>query len=101
DSIFDGYSTMVHELTDYLQKNSSTPKAEQDGAWRSAIRAQACDAIRPVLPVATKSTVGIFASGQALESMIMRLRASQSREAQATGDALLAEARKIIPTFLE
>lgn len=101
DSIFDGYSTMVHELTNYLEKNSSTPKAEQDGAWRSAIRAQACDAIRPVLPVATKSTVGIFASGQALESMIMRLRASESREAQTTGDALLAEARKIIPTFLE
>jgi thymidylate kinase/thymidylate synthase ThyX len=101
DSIFDGYSTMVHQLTDYLEKNSSTPKAEQDGAWRGAIRAQACDAIRPVLPVATKSTVGIFASGQALENLIMRLRASESREAQTTGDALLAEARKIIPTFLE
>ncbi len=92
---------MVHQLTDYLEKNSSTPKAEQDGAWRGAIRAQACDAIRPVLPVATKSTVGIFASGQALENLIMRLRASESREAQTTGDALLAEARKIIPTFLE
>ncbi len=101
DTIFEGYSAMVHELTAYLTSNSSTPKSEQDGAWRSAIRAQACDAIRPVLPVATKSTVGIFASGQALESMIMRLRASESLEAQQTGDALLAEARKIIPTFLE
>jgi len=101
DSIFEMYSTMVHDLTDYLQKNSSTPKVEQDGAWRSAIRAQACDAIRPVLPVATKSTVGIFASGQALEALIMRLRASESREAQATGDAILQEARKVIPTFLE
>ncbi|MCA9331927.1 FAD-dependent thymidylate synthase [Candidatus Saccharibacteria bacterium] len=101
DSIFEAYSTMVHNLTDYLQINSSTPKDEQDGAWRSAIRAQACDAIRPVLPVATKSTVGIFASGQALEALIMRLRASESREAQQTGDAILAEARKVIPTFLE
>src|SRR5690606_744881 len=77
------------------------PKDEQDGAWRSAIRAQACDAIRPVLPVATKSTVGIFASGQALEALIMRLRASESREAVATGNAILQEARKVIPTFLE
>jgi dTMP kinase len=101
NSIFELYSTMVHELTDYLQKNSSTSKAEQDGAWRSAIKAQACDAIRPVLPTATKSTVGIFASGQALEMLIMRLRASDSREAQATGDAILAETRKVIPTFLE
>lgn len=101
DSIFEAYSTMVHELTDYLQRHSSTPKEEQDGAWRSAIRAQACDAIRPVLPVATKSTVGIFASGQALESLIMRLRASDSKEAQSVGDKILEEARKTIPTFLE
>ncbi len=101
DSIFEAYSSMVRELTDYLQRNSNTPKHEQDGAWRSAIRAQACDAIRPVLPVATKSTVGIFASGQALEALIMRLRASESKEAQITGDAILKEARKVIPTFLE
>ena len=101
NSIFELYSSMSHELTDYLQKNSKTPKDEQDGAWRSAIKAQACDAIRPVLPVATKSTVGIYASGQALEMLIMRLKASDSREAQTVGEEILREARKVIPTFLE
>lgn len=101
DSIFDTYSSMVRDLTHYLQIHSSTPKEEQDGAWRSAIRAQACDAIRATLPVATKSTVGIFASGQALEALIMRLRASESKEAQAVGEQVLQEARKVIPTFLE
>jgi thymidylate kinase/thymidylate synthase ThyX len=101
DRIFEAYSTMVHELTTYLEKTSSEPDDKRDGAWRSAIRAQACDAIRPVLPVSTKSTVGIFASGQALESLIMRLRASDSKEAQATGNLILEEARKVIPTFLE
>lgn len=101
DTIFDLYSQMVHELTDYLGKSSSVAKDEQDGAWRAAIRAQACDAVRPVLPVSTKSTVGIFASAQALENLIMRLRASDSQEARATGDQILSEARQIIPTFLE
>ncbi|HSX44702.1 MAG TPA: FAD-dependent thymidylate synthase [Candidatus Saccharimonadales bacterium] len=101
DTIFDLYSDMVHELTDYISRKSTVPKAEQDGAWRSAIRAQACDAIRPVLPVATKSTVGIFASAQALESLIMHLRASDSLEAQTVGDQILEEARKAMPTFLE
>lgn len=99
--IFDAYSTMVRSLTDHIASTSNTPKEERDGAWRSAIRAQACDAIRPVLPVATKSTVGIFASGQALESLIMHLRASDSKEAVQTGEALLEESRKVIPTFLE
>lgn len=101
DRIFDAYSTMVHKLTEHLEKSSTEPADKRDGAWRSAIRAQACDAIRFVLPVATKSTVGIFASGQALESLIMRLRASDSKEAQTTGTQLLEEARKVIPTFLE
>lgn len=101
DSIFEAYSTMVRELNQYLKNNSDTPKDEQDGAWRSAIKAQACDAIRPVLPVATKSTVGIFASGQALEMLIMRLRASDSKEARKTGDDILRQARKTIPTILE
>ena len=73
DKIFDLYSVMVRKLTEYVQAHSSTPEKERDIAWKGATRAQACDAIRPVLPVATKSTVGIFASGQALESLIMHL----------------------------
>jgi thymidylate synthase ThyX len=101
DDVFDLYSDMVHKLTDYLKQTTDVPKAEQDIAWQGAIRAQACDAIRPVLPVATKSTVGIFASGQALESLIMHLLSDELPEAQQTGEALLREGRKVLPTFLE
>lgn len=101
DKIFELYSELVHTLTDYLQKNSTVPKAEQDAAWRSAIKAQACDAVRPLLPVATTSTTGIYASGQALESLIMHLMSDPMPEAQRTGKALLAEARKVAPAFLE
>lgn len=101
DRIFDLYSRMVHSLTDYLKVNSSVPKSEQDAAWRSAVKAQACDAIRPTLPVATQSTVGIFASGQAIESLIMHLLSDPLAEAQKVGQELLNEARKIAPAFLE
>ncbi len=101
NAIFDGYSELVHKLTDYVQSNSDTPKDERDGAWKGATRAQACDAARPVLPVATKSTVGIYASGQALESLIMHLQSDDLPEANETGDKLLKQAREVIPTFLE
>lgn len=101
DKIFDLYSSMVHKLTDYVQSNSSVPKDDRDLAWRGATRAQACDAIRPVLPVATKSTVGIFASGQALESLIMHLLSDELLEARETGQKMLSEARKTVPMFLE
>jgi len=101
DQIFDLYSQMVHTLTDYVRTNSSTPEAERDIAWKGATKAQACDAVRAILPVATKSTVGIFASGQAYESLIMHLLADELNEAKATGQQLLDEGRKVVPTFLE
>lgn len=101
DKIFDTYSDMVRQLTDYVRNNSDTPESERDIAWKGATRAQACDAIRAVLPVATKSTVGIFASGQAIESLIMHLQSDELPEAQATGANLLKQTRKIIPMFLE
>ncbi|HSX23683.1 MAG TPA: FAD-dependent thymidylate synthase, partial [Candidatus Saccharimonadales bacterium] len=101
DQIFELYSDMVHKATKYVRENTNVPKEEQDIAWQGATRAQACDAIRPVLPVATKLTVGIFVSGQALEGLIMRLLADDLPEARKTGQQILDESRKVLPTFLE
>lgn len=101
DRLFGMYSDMVHKLTKYVRETSSVPKAEQDGAWKSATRAQACDAARAVLPVAVTSTIGIYASGQALESLIMHLLSDPLPEAQTTGQKMLEHARQIIPAFLE
>lgn len=101
DSIFDMYSRMVHSLTAYVREQSRTPENERDIAWTGATRAQACDAIRPVLPVATTSTVGIFASGQALESLIMHLQSDELLESRLTGDSLLAAARDVVPILFE
>ncbi|MFO0920434.1 MAG: hypothetical protein U0451_02065 [Candidatus Saccharimonadales bacterium] len=45
---------MVHSLTKFISDTSDVPKGERDGAPEvTRFRAQACDAIRPVLPVAT------------------------------------------------
>lgn len=101
DSIFDTYSELVHKLTTYVRDHSTEPADARDVAWQGATRAQACDAARPVLPVATKSTVGIFASGQALESLIMHLQADDMPEARVVGNKILEHCRKTIPTFLE
>jgi thymidylate synthase ThyX len=102
DSIFDIYSDMVRDLTAYVRKMNPEPEEKREKiAWRGATKAQACDAIRPVLPVSTKATVGIFASAQAAESLILHLLADELPEARETGQRLLAEARKVIPAFLE
>lgn len=101
DQIFEYYSELVHGLTDYVRSNSLVDKNERDAAWKSATRAQACDAARVVLPAAVTSTVGIFASGQALENLVMRLLSDPMLEARQAGEQILAESRKIMPVFLE
>jgi thymidylate synthase ThyX len=102
DQVFEIYSTMVRSLTDYVRQINPEPEERREKmAWRGATKAQACDAIRPVLPVSTKSTVGIFGSAQAIESLIMHLLADDLLEARVCGQRILDEARKVIPAFLE
>jgi thymidylate synthase ThyX len=111
DHIFDLYSEMVHGVTEYVQKKNPAPVVPTTGeragdkseliAWRGATRAQACDAVRPVLPAATKSTVGIVCSSQALENMVRRLLADPLEESNETGRLLLRESRKVIGAFLK
>lgn len=101
DQIFELYSHMVKTMTAFIGTTSSTPKKERDSAWRIAVKAQACDSVRGVLPVATQATVGIFGSGQAIESLIMHILSDELPEAKETGQKILGEARKNISVFLE
>ncbi len=102
DQIFDIYSSLVRKLTDHVRKTNPEPEEKRERiAWRGATKAQACDAIRSVLPVSTKATVGIFASAQAAESLIMHLLSEDLMEARIVGQKMLEEARKVMPAFFE
>jgi dTMP kinase len=101
DTIFELYSGIVHKLTEHIRNISNVPENERDNAWQNATRAQACDAARNALPVATTSTTGVYASAQELESMIIHLLSDPLLEAQQVGHDLLLEARKVLDVFLE
>ena len=101
-SIFDSYSSIVRQAAEYERQRHPEPEGKSELiAWRNATRAQACDAARGALPTATKSTVGIFASGQALESMVMRLSGDELAESRLSGQRMLNESRKVLSVFLE
>jgi thymidylate synthase ThyX len=67
---------------------------------RAAIRAKALDTLRGMLPAATQSNVGVYGSGQAYETLLLRMRAHPLEEVRACADAMLVELRKVIPAFL-
>src|SRR6201999_1067642 len=51
-------------------------------------------------PAATLSHVGIYASGQAYEQLILRLMASPLPEAREFGAMILAELQQVMPSFV-
>src|SRR3990167_5147010 len=102
DSIFGLYSEVVRGVTAYVRQKFPEPADPRERtAWLGATRAQACDAARPTLPAATKSTVGIVGSAQAIESLIRHLFAHPLQEAQGVGVDILREVRKVIPSFFK
>ena len=100
DRQFDTYSAIVRRLTDYFAARFPRGAGDSMRVWRSTIRAKACDTARGLLPAATLSNVGIFGTGQAYESLLLRMRASQLAEVRDYSTLLLEELRHVIPAFV-
>jgi thymidylate synthase ThyX len=100
DGVFDIYAGLIDPLQDMYRARHPQDRATSDVAYRNTIRAKALDTARGLLPAATSTNVGIFASGQAWENALMRMRGHELAEVRDTGDALLGELRTVIPSFL-
>ncbi len=99
ERIFDLYSAGLAQLQRWCAEQF--PRADEpESVWTRSIKAKALDAMRGLLPAASLSHVGIYASGQAYEQLVMRLLASPLGEARVVGGMALEELRKVIPAFL-
>ncbi len=99
DAIFSDYSNGLERVLAWAE--GRWPRGDEpERAWRSSIRAKALDLMRGLLPASTLSHVGIFASGQAYEQLLLRLFASPLPEARAFGELILAELQQVIPSFV-
>jgi thymidylate synthase ThyX len=100
DEVFAIYSRSLGEVEEWAAERWPRGDGEPEGAWQRSIRAKALDLLRGLLPAATLSHVGIYASGQAYEQLIMRLLASPLPEAREYGGMILAELKQVMPSFV-
>lgn len=100
DHAFETYAHWIGPAEDHYRRVHTKPPGNSEGVYKAAIRAKALDTLRGLLPAATSSNVGVFGSGQAFESLLLRMRASKLAEARLVADRMLDELRKIIPAFL-
>jgi len=99
DRAFVTYAELLPVLVEYW--DARVPVDDAPAAARGrAVRARALDSLRGLLPAATRSNVGIFASGQAFEALLVRLIAHPLPEAREAGERILTQLRSVIPAFL-
>jgi len=100
DLLFTTYAQLLPVMIAWVQERFPRDEETSERAWSTATRAKALDLLRGLLPAATTANVGMFASGQAYESLLLRLAADPLAESQDLGERLLRELRKVIPSFV-
>jgi thymidylate synthase ThyX len=101
DRMFDTYRELLPILTDWLGvKYPKTPE-DTDFVYRQAVRAKALDGLRGLLPASALSNLGIYASGQAYESLLLRMRSHALPEVREYAQMMYDELVKVIPSFLK
>jgi len=100
DELFAIYSRSLQRVEEWAAERWPRGDGEPEGPWRRSIKAKALDLLRGLLPAATLSHVGIYASGQAYEQMILRLMASPLPEAREYGGMILEELKQVMPSFV-
>jgi thymidylate synthase ThyX len=100
DEVFSIYSRLLVQVEEWAAERWPRGDDEPEGPWQRSIRAKALDLLRGLLPAATLSHVGIYASGQAYEQLLLRLMASPLPEAREYGGMILAELKQVMPSFV-
>jgi thymidylate synthase ThyX len=100
DGIFDSYASMLARVTVLLAERFPAGDGEPAAPHARAIRAKALDLLRGLLPAGSLSHVGVYASGQTWERMILHLRAHPLPEARECGELVLDAMRVAAPSFV-
>ena len=100
DRAFETYARWIEPVQAHFRSAHPKSASDPDGVYNAAIRAKALDALRGLLPAATRSNVGLYGSGQGYEALLLRMRANPLSEALEVADLMLPELRKVIPAFL-
>ena len=100
DGLFDAYASSLPKVEAWAAARFPLAGGESEAAHRRSIRAKALDLMRGLLPAAALSHMGIFASGQAYEQLILRLLASPLEEARDYGQMILREVKAVMPSFV-
>ena len=97
DALFSAYATALPQVVGWV--DSEYP-GDPTPARSRAVKAKALDLLRGLLPAASLSHMGIYATGQTYEQLILHLLAHPLPEARAYGDGILTAVKAVMPSFV-
>jgi thymidylate synthase ThyX len=100
DALFDAYAEALPRVRAWVDDTFPRSEGEPEAARRRAVNAKALDLLRGLLPAASLSHMGIYATGQAYEQLILHLMADPLPEARAYGQMILDAIKATMPSFV-
>jgi thymidylate synthase ThyX len=100
DELFSIYSRSLPHVMAWAEEEFPLSEGEAPAAHTRAIKAKALDLLRGLLPASSLSHMGIFATGQTHEQLILHLLAHPLPEARRYGHMILEEIKAVMPSFV-
>ena len=100
DFLFTTYSEALPRVSAWAEEQFPRAEGEPNAAHRRATKAKALDLLRGLLPASSLSHMGIYATGQAYEQLILHLLAHPLPEARAYGSLILDAIKAVMPSFV-
>jgi len=100
DGLFAAYAGSIPVVQDWARRAFPRMSTEAEAAHARAVRAKTLDLLRGLLPAASLSHMGIYASGQTYEQLILHLLAHPLPEARRYGAMILDEVGAVMPSFV-
>jgi len=100
NGLFETYGEALGAVTAWAAERYPRGDGEPEAAHARAVRAKALDLLRGLLPAASLSHMGIFATGQTYEQLILHLLAHPLPEARRYGRLILETVQVVMPSFV-
>jgi thymidylate synthase ThyX len=100
DTLFATYSAALPRVRAWADETFPRTEGEPEAARRRAVNAKALDLLRGLLPASSLSHMGIYATGQVYEQLILHLLGHPLPEARSYGSMILDAIKAVMPSFV-
>ena len=100
DLLFSTYEDLQEPVLDYVKSVTEKSKEQSEKAWLRACGARRFDAVRYLLPSATKTSFGWTVNARELAHTIQKMISYPLEETKDVGNMLIYEGKKVLPSLL-